>query len=111
MQAQSPPVRAPVGVKRERFLLILAVLAKHARMKMWAVDVHINVVGGLMISEPATDLAVALAIASSYYDKPIARDVAVMGEIGKGLWHQTAGFKKMAILVYLSLCGAQNKRS
>ena len=50
---------------------------------MYAVEVHTNVVGGLSIDEPATDLAVAMAIASSYYERPIGRDIAVIGELGE----------------------------
>jgi DNA repair protein RadA/Sms len=45
-------------------------------------DVFVNVVGGLQIKEPAADLAVALAIASSVRDRPIYADVAVIGEVG-----------------------------
>ena len=48
-------------------------------------DLHINVVGGLLLSEPASDLAVALAIASSFHEQPIAADLAAIGEIGCGL--------------------------
>jgi len=47
------------------------------------VDLHTNVVGGLLLSEPATDLAVALAIASSFHEQPIAADLAAIGEIGR----------------------------
>lgn len=45
-------------------------------------DLHTNVVGGMLLSEPATDLAVALAIASSFHEQPIAADLAAIGEIG-----------------------------
>lgn len=63
--------------------LITAVLTKHARLRLHTVDCHTNVVGGLTLTEPATDLAVALAIASSYYDRPISPDLAAIGEIGE----------------------------
>ena len=63
--------------------LITAVLTKHARLRLHTVDCHTNVVGGLVLTEPATDLAVALAIASSYYDRPISPDLAAIGEIGR----------------------------
>ena len=62
--------------------LIMAVLTKHARLRLHTVDCHTNVVGGLLLTEPATDLAVALAIASSYFDRPISPDLAAIGEIG-----------------------------
>ncbi|DBB12270.1 TPA: hypothetical protein ACH3X3_006374 [Trebouxia sp. C0006] len=78
------PMRFPTGVSRDRFNLITAVLAKHARLKMHAVSIHTNVVGGMIMTEPANDLAIAVAIASSYYEQPIARDIACIGEIGLG---------------------------
>lgn len=78
------PMRFPTGVSRDRFNLITAVLAKHARLKMHAVSIHTNVVGGMTMSEPANDLAIAVAIASSYYEQPIARDVVCIGEVGLG---------------------------
>ena len=52
-------------------------------------DLHINVVGGLLLSEPASDLAVALAIASSFHEQPIAADLAAIGEIGCGFGRRT----------------------
>ncbi|KAL6778234.1 hypothetical protein ACKKBG_A17420 [Auxenochlorella protothecoides x Auxenochlorella symbiontica] len=79
-----PPTRVPSGVKRERMQLILAVLSKHTDMKPFMHDIHLNVTGGLIMAEPATDLAVALAIASSYYDRAIPRELALIGEVGLG---------------------------
>lgn len=73
----------PNGIHRNRLSLIMAVLTKHARLRLHSVDCHTNVVGGLTLTEPATDLAVALAVASSYFERPIGRDVAVIGEIGE----------------------------
>ncbi|BDA50962.1 DNA repair protein RadA [Coccomyxa sp. Obi] len=83
-QGQGPPLRMPNGIHRNRLSLIMAVLTKHARLRLHSVDCHTNVVGGLTLTEPATDLAVALAVASSYFERPIGRDVAVIGEIGLG---------------------------
>ena len=82
-QGQGPPLRIPNGINRNRMNLITAVLTKHARLRLHTVDCHTNVVGGLTLTEPATDLAVALAIASSYYDRPISPDLAAIGEIGE----------------------------
>ncbi len=82
MQGQGPPLRIPNGINRNRMNLITAVLTKHARLRLHTVDCHTNVVGGLTLTEPATDLAVALAIASSYYDRPISPHLAAIGEIG-----------------------------
>lgn len=50
---------------------------------MHAVQIHTNVVGGMSMTEPANDLAIAVAIASSYYEQPIARDITCIGEIGE----------------------------
>ena len=57
-------------------------LSKRIGFKLWEQDVFVNVIGGLRISEPAADLALALAIASSYYDRALPADVAVVGEVG-----------------------------
>lgn len=54
--------------------------------QMHAVSIHTNVVGGMSMSEPANDLAVAVAIASSYYEQPIARDIVCIGEVGELLF-------------------------
>lgn len=72
------------GVDPQRMLLILAVLAKLAGVRIHNQDVLINVVGGLQVREPAADLAVAVAICSSYFDKHIPADMAFVGEIGLG---------------------------
>ena len=82
-QGQGAPLRMPNGIHRNRLSLIMAVLTKHARLRLHSVDCHTNVVGGLTLTEPATDLAVALAVASSYFEQPIGRDFAVIGEIGE----------------------------
>lgn len=76
------PRRTPNGVDINRLLLISAVLSKRIGLKLWEQDIFVNVVGGLRISEPAADLALALAIASSYYDRPLPADVAIVGEVG-----------------------------
>lgn len=54
-------------------------------LQMHAVSIHTNVVGGMTMSEPANDLAIAVAIASSYYEQPIARDIVCIGEVGEFL--------------------------
>ena len=76
------PRRTPNGVDLNRLLLISAVLSKRLRLKLWEQDIFVNIIGGLRISEPASDLAMALAIASSYYDRPLPADLAVVGEVG-----------------------------
>ena len=80
--SSSPALRVPSGVSRDRLSLILAVLSKHTPINPFSVNVHTNVVGGLTMREPAADLAIAVAIASSYYEQPVPADLAVIGEIG-----------------------------
>lgn len=74
--------RTPNGVDINRLLLISAVLGKRMGLKLFEQDIFVNVVGGMKVDEPASDLAMAVAIASSYFDKPVPADIAVIGEIG-----------------------------
>jgi DNA repair protein RadA/Sms len=76
------PRRTPNGIEFNRLLLISAVLSRRAGIKLSDQDVFVNVVGGLKISEPAADLAVAAAIASSVKDQPVKADTILIGEIG-----------------------------
>jgi DNA repair protein RadA/Sms len=76
------PRRTPNGVDFNRLLLITAVLTKRLGLKLGDQDVFVNVVGGLKIGEPAADLAIAVAIASSILDRPALADCALIGEIG-----------------------------
>ena len=76
------PRRTPNGVDFNRLLLITAVLAKRLGLKLGDQDVFVNVIGGLQVGEPAADLAIALAIASSVLDRPALADCALIGEIG-----------------------------
>jgi DNA repair protein RadA/Sms len=76
------PQRASTGLDSKRMNLILAVLEKKARLKLGTKDVFINVTGGLKVEDPALDLAFAAAIASSYFEVPLNRKIAFIGEIG-----------------------------
>ncbi len=76
------PRRTPNGVDINRLLLISAVLSKRLGFKLWEQDIFVNVIGGLKIAEPASDLAMAMAIASSYTDRPLPADLAIVGEVG-----------------------------
>ena len=76
------PRRTANGIDFNRLLLLVAVLSKRMGLRLHDQDVFVNVVGGLRISEPAADLSVAIAIASSFRDRPVAHDLAIMGEIG-----------------------------
>jgi DNA repair protein RadA/Sms len=76
------PRRTPNGVDFNRLLLITAVLTKRLGLKLGDQDVFVNVVGGLRVDEPAADLAIAAAIASSVLDRSTLADCALIGEIG-----------------------------
>lgn len=76
------PRRTPNGVDFNRLLLISAVMSKRVGLRLHEQDIFINVIGGLKVTEPASDLAMAMAIASSYYDRSIPADMAIMGEVG-----------------------------
>lgn len=76
------PRRTANGVDINRLLLLVAVLTKRVGIRLGDQDVFVNVVGGLRITEPAADLAIALAIASSVRDAPVAADMAIIGEVG-----------------------------
>jgi DNA repair protein RadA/Sms len=74
--------RTANGVDFNRLLLISAVLTRRAGFKLSEQDIFVNVVGGLQIDEPAADLAIAAAIASSWTDASVKADVVLIGEIG-----------------------------
>ena len=76
------PRRTGNGFDMGRLLLLTAVLSQRVGLKLGAQDVFVNVVGGLKINEPAADLTVALAIASSFRNQPVAEDLVVIGEVG-----------------------------
>jgi DNA repair protein RadA/Sms len=76
------PRRTANGIDFNRLLILVAVLSKRVGLKLFNQDVFVNVVGGLRIVEPAADLAVAVAIASSVRGVPVAADLAIVGEIG-----------------------------
>jgi DNA repair protein RadA/Sms len=78
------PRRSANGIDTGRLQLLVAVLQKRVGLGLGGQDVYANVVGGLRIGEPAADLAVALAIASSFRDRPIDSQLAAIGEIGLG---------------------------
>ncbi|MEE1010468.1 MAG: DNA repair protein RadA [Acutalibacteraceae bacterium] len=78
------PRRMSTGFDYNRMSMLLAVLEKRAGFFFSTCDAYINVVGGLRLDEPATDLSVALALISSLKDTPIRDDTLVIGEIGLG---------------------------
>jgi len=78
----SQPRRTANGVEFNRLLLLTAVLTKRVGLRLSDQDVFVNVVGGLRVDEPAADLAVATAIASSVRNVPVPADVVLIGEVG-----------------------------
>ena len=76
------PRRTPLGVDMNRLFLITAVLTRRIGIRLGEQDVFVNVVGGMRISEPAADLAIAAAIVSSAKNRPVRADAVLIGEIG-----------------------------
>jgi DNA repair protein RadA/Sms len=76
------PRRTANGVDYNRLLLIAAVLTRRVGLRLFEQDVFASVVGGLQVEEPAADLAVAVAIASSVRDRPVMADLTLIGEVG-----------------------------
>jgi DNA repair protein RadA/Sms len=76
------PRRTANGVDFNRLLLNIAVLTRRAGVRLAEQDVFVNVVGGMRVSEPAADLALAAAIASSVRDQALPADTALIGEVG-----------------------------
>ena len=78
------PQRVATGYDGRRLALLLAVLDKRAGLSFAQLDVFLNVVGGVRLQEPAGDLAVAAALASSVYDRSLPHDAVFVGEVGLG---------------------------
>ena len=78
------PQRVATGFDGRRLALLLAVLDKRAGLSFAQLDVFCNVVGGMRLQEPAGDLAVAVALASSVYDRSLPTDAVFIGELGLG---------------------------
>lgn len=78
------PRRMAIGVDSNRVSLLLAVLEKRGGLLLQGQDVYVNVVGGMEIGEPAVDLGVVAAVASSFRDRPLDPKTLVLGEVGLG---------------------------
>ncbi len=76
------PRRMASGMDQGRLALLLAVMEKRAGFRLYDKDVYINIAGGMSITEPAADLALCAAVASSFKNRPIDSDCSVIGEIG-----------------------------
>ena len=104
------PKRTSNGIDHNRLCLILAVLEKRLGLRFSANDVYLNVIGGLDLDEPATDIAVAMALISSLTDRAVPDDLIAIGELGlsgecravSGLEHRVKeaarlGFKRAVV--------------
>ncbi len=76
------PRRVTVGIEQNRLVMLLAVLHRHASISTYDQDVFVNAVGGIRISETASDLAILTAIVSSLKNAIVPRDTAIFGEVG-----------------------------
>jgi DNA repair protein RadA/Sms len=76
------PRRAVSGIDHARAAMITAVLEKHARLPVGVNDIYLSTVGGMRLTDPSTDLAVAVALASAYADTPLPTTTITVGEVG-----------------------------
>lgn len=76
------PRRTAVGIDLNRLQILVAVLQRRADLKLESSDVYVNVVGGIRAHDPAIDLAVCLAIASSFFNKALPSKIVAIGEVG-----------------------------
>jgi DNA repair protein RadA/Sms len=76
------PRRAVSGIDHARAAMITAVLEKHAGLPIAAKDVYLSTVGGMRLTDPSSDLAVAIALASAYADLPLPTTAVMIGEVG-----------------------------
>ncbi len=107
------PRRTALGADYNRVCLLLAVLEKRVGFPLQSQDAFVNVAGGGRVSEPAADLGLALAVASSYLDRPLRGDVVVMGEVGltgevRAVTALDARLKEAAALGFTSAVVPQN---
>jgi DNA repair protein RadA/Sms len=82
--AYGVPRVTTTGVDRNRLLMLMAVLTKRVGMALGTQDVYVNVAGGFTLDEPAVDLGVAVAVASSFTERRVAPGTVLLGEIGLG---------------------------
>lgn len=76
------PRRTAAGLDYNRVNLLMAVLEKRVGLPLSSYDAYVNIAGGIRMNEPAADLGIVMAIASSYKNKPVSEDAIVFGEVG-----------------------------
>jgi DNA repair protein RadA/Sms len=82
VSAGGSPRRAVSGIDHSRAAMITAVLEKHARLTISASDVYLSTVGGMRLTDPSSDLAVAIALASAHSNLPLPNTAVMIGEVG-----------------------------
>ena len=75
------PKRIAQGFDPKRLEILVAILSRRCRVPLYEMDIFLNIAGGFVIKEPAADLAVALSLASSYYDKKLPKHIIALGEV------------------------------
>jgi DNA repair protein RadA/Sms len=80
--AYGTPRRTASGIDQNRLALLVAVLGRRAGIGLGSHDVYANLAGGLVLDEPALDLPLAIALASSFRDRPVPRGTVAIGEVG-----------------------------
>jgi DNA repair protein RadA/Sms len=78
------PARRVAGLDPNRVAMVLAVLSRRLRLPIGTCDVFVNATGGARLNEPAADLAIALAVASAWRERPVPPDLVAVGEVGLG---------------------------
>ncbi len=76
------PKRSASGVDARRLEILIAVLTRRVGIPLWDYDVFVNAAGGIKITEPAADLAIALALTSAFQDKALPANSFAIGEVG-----------------------------
>ena len=76
------PRRNAIGIDYNRLTLLAAVLEKKARLTLGNQDIYLNIAGGIKVNEPAIDLGICLAVASSLKNLPVNNDIIAIGEVG-----------------------------
>lgn len=76
------PRRTAAGTDYNRVNLLMAVLEKRCRYEMSRLDAYVNIAGGMRMNEPALDLAIVMALMSSYKDRPVDPGMLIFGEVG-----------------------------
>jgi DNA repair protein RadA/Sms len=80
--AGGSPRRAVSGIDHARAAMIAAVLEKHGRLNLTVNDIYLSTVGGMRLTDPSSDLAVAIALASAYTNRPLPTTAVIIGEVG-----------------------------